>query len=379
MSNDYYEQVKESNIKVPYFAYKQRIEKYKDRYVKAYELGLDTISDWLSAGPTSDYYTPSRADLANKCTLHSGINHWHFTDCGSDAIQAALAVTTEPGDQVIMPAWGFIATPVNIQWINREIIFCDNGPDAMMCPDSLSEALDRFPEAKVVMPVHLLGRVQDVEIISKIATKNMWIIEDAANAFYMNDGGNKPGYADISCYSFDIAKHPASTGTGGAVATSSKRLIDQMKEVTQQGFNKNRNGFIAPATKSSMDDTTARIIAEDIDILIENDVRNQRRKTNELFEKEINQERLTGDNNICTGFGFFPSKMSAKEAAEEFKKIGVGVAVYPCFPDMPCFSDCISVEYPYAKRLAKELVILPLHEYLTDDYKNIMIELANTL
>lgn len=78
---------KYQNQNVPYFAYKQRIERYKDRYVKAYELGLDTISDWLSAGPSSDYYTPSRAALANKCTLHSGINHWHFTDCGSDAIQ----------------------------------------------------------------------------------------------------------------------------------------------------------------------------------------------------------------------------------------------------------------------------------------------------
>ena len=46
---------------------------------------------------------------------------------------------------------------------------------------------------------------------------------------------------------------------------------------------------------------------------------------------------------------------------------------------MPCFSDCISVEYPYAKRLAKELVILPLHEYLTDENKDIMIEVANAL
>ena len=370
---------KYQNQNVPYFAYKQRIERYKDRYTKAYKLGLDTISDWLSAGPTSDTYTPSRQTLADKCTLHSGINHWHFTDCGSDAIQAALAVTTEPGDQVIIPAWGFIATPENILWINRKIIFCDNGPDAMMCPNSLAEALDKFPTAKVVMPVHLLGRVQDVEMISNIVSKNVWIVEDAANAFYMNDGGNKPGYADISCYSFDIAKHPASTGTGGAVATSSKRLIDDMKEVTQQGFNKNRNGFVAPATKSSMDDTTARIIAEDIDILIENDVRERRRANNELFEKEILQERLTGENNICTGFGFFPSKTSAKEAAEEFKKVGIGVSVYPCFPDMPCFSDCISVEYPYAKRLAKELVILPLHEYLTDENKDIMIEVANAL
>ena len=42
-----------------YFPYKDRIDRHKHRYVEAYKHGLDTIDDWLSAGPDSDTYTPS--------------------------------------------------------------------------------------------------------------------------------------------------------------------------------------------------------------------------------------------------------------------------------------------------------------------------------
>jgi len=368
---------KNTGAGVPYFPYKMRIEKYKDRYTEAYSLGLDTISDWLSVGPTSDTYTPSRKALADRCVTHSGILNWHFTDCGSDSIQAALAVTTQPGDKVIIPAWGFIATPENIQWIGREIVFCDNGPDAMMCPDSLAECISEHPDAKVVMPVHLLGRVQDVEDLCRAIPDNMAVIEDAANAFYMADPGNKPGYGDIVCYSFDIAKHPASTGTGGAVATNNKRLLDRMKEVTQQGFNKNRTGFVSPAMKSSMDDTTARVILEDMRIMDEHMTRETRRANNKLFSESINREQLAGENTVCTGFGFYPNKLSAREAASKFSSAGIGVSVYPCFPDMPAFEKCASVDYTYARRLSNELVIVPLHEYLTEENKETIIEVAN--
>ena len=363
---------------IEYFPYKDRIALHKDRYVKAYEYGLRTIDDWLSVGPDSDTYTPSRKALWDVCAIHSDIEHWSFTDCGSDAIQAALAVFTQPGDEVIIPAWGFIATPENIRWIDRKIVFCDNGKDAMMDPESLKLAIANHPHAKVVMPVHLLGRVQDVETLLPHIPNNVRIIEDAANAFYMGDPGNKPGiYSDAAIYSFDIAKHPASTGTGGAVATSSKRTIDRVKELTQQGFKKYRNGFIAPANKSSMDDTTARVIFEDMLIMIETDVREIRRANNKLFNEQIDKEKLEGDNTICTGFGFFPGTMSAKEVQAKYREAGIGVSVYPCFPDMPAFADCKSVGHEYARRLAKELVIPPLHEYLTDEDKQKIIEIAN--
>ena len=361
-----------------YFPYKDRIDRHKHRYVEAYKHGLDTIDDWLSAGPDSDTYTPSRKALWDVCKTWSGIEHWSFTDCGSDGIQAALGVFTKPGDDVIIPAWGFIATPQNIRWIDRKIIFCDNGRDAMMCPNSLALAIERYPNAKVVMPVHLLGRVQDIETLLPHIPSHMRIVEDAANAFYMNDPGNKPGmYSDATVYSFDIAKHPASTGTGGAVATSSKRTIDSIKELTQQGFKKHRDGFVAPATKSSMDDTTARVIFEDMIIMQETKVREARRANNKLFVDNIKREQLEGDNTICTGFGFFPEKLSAKEVQAKYRDAGIGVSVYPCFADMPAFADCVSAGHDYAKRLAKELVIPPLHEYLTHDDKRKIIEIAN--
>lgn len=366
------------------FPYKNRIAVNKDRYIEAYALGLDTIDDWLRSGPTNDHLTPSRQSLLEKCQNLTNIPNWHFVDCGSDAIQAAVSVLSSPGDKIIMPAWGFIASPQNVLWINRKVVFCDNGTDGLMCPDSLSKAIDQHPDAKIVMPVHLLGRVQSISNIKKLIPESMSIIEDSANAFYLpGDNCEIPGtYSDLACFSFDMAKSPGCTGTGGAVAGQNFELINQIKEVTQQGFNKNRTDFISPACKSSIDDTSARIIVADINIMLQQQIREQRRANHKLFEDNINCEQLEGKNTMCLAFCFFPRTVSAVEAKKIFYKAGIqlyAAGSYPCFPTLSAFKNCKNVGYKYANRIASEMVIAPVHEFLTNADKERIISLANQL
>ena len=366
-----------------YFAYDRKISKFKDRYSTAYNLGLETISDWISAGPTSDTLTPSRQALADKCQELTSIPYWNFLHCGSDALQISISMFSQPGDKVIVPAWTHMAVPQSPCWINRQLVFCDVGTDGLLCPNSLKKAISDHPDAKVVIPVHFLGRVCDMKEIKNTA-QNLKIIEDAANSFYFpDDDCDLPGlYSDSYCCSFDMAKSPGGTGTGGAIASLHQDVIVNSKVLSQQGISRDRSALVEFGRKSSMDDTTARVILEDINILIEYNFRNIRQQNHDLFSREIHKEQLTGKNYGCFGFALFPDKMSGKEARAFFKANGIathGTTVYACFPETDLFKNSYSSGHRYASRLSKECIVLPVHEYLTEDEKSLIIEVANKI
>jgi dTDP-4-amino-4,6-dideoxygalactose transaminase len=268
------------------------------------------------------------------------------TDNASDALSTCIQLYTKPGDQIITTAWGFIATMQSINWMGRRIVFCDNGRDGLMSIDTLEKAIEQFPYAKAVIPVNMLGKVTDVKSLLPVIPDDMYIIEDSANAFYMNDGGIKPGeYSDATVYSFDLAKNPASTGTGGAVGLNNRRHLLRFQEMTKQGFTK-FGSLSTPATKSTMDDTSARIIVEDMSIMEENNVREIRRQNISIF-----------------------------------KKLDMHFLRYPCYAKIPAFintTDRVKT-LNISRRMGEELILIPCHEYLTEDEKNKIVEIANGL
>jgi dTDP-4-amino-4,6-dideoxygalactose transaminase len=364
-----------------YFPYKRRIAKNRERYINAYSLGLDTVSDWMTLAFMGDKQTPSRQALIDKCIEYSGIPYFDVTDNASDALSTCIQLYTKPGDQIITTAWGFIATMQSINWMGRRIVFCDNGRDGLMSIDTLEKAIEQFPYAKAVIPVNMLGKVTDVKSLLPVIPDDMYIIEDSANAFYMNDGGIKPGeYSDATVYSFDLAKNPASTGTGGAVGLNNRRHLLRFQEMTKQGFTK-FGSLSTPATKSTMDDTSARIIVEDMSIMEENNVREIRRQNHKFFLENIQNEFLTGENYMPTGIGMYCSKYSGIEAISIFKKLDMHFLRYPCYAKIPAFintTDRVKT-LNISRRMGEELILIPCHEYLTEDEKNKIVEIANGL
>jgi dTDP-4-amino-4,6-dideoxygalactose transaminase len=364
---------------IQYFSYDRRIAKYKDRYAQAYQFGLDTISDIFKAGAK---LTPSRQALADKCKDLSLIPNWTFCHCGSDALQLAISALSNPGDKVIIPAWCHIAAPQATAWINRQIIFCDVGTDGLICPKSFQKVSEEHPDAKIVIAVHMNGRICDVQALKNI-NPSIKIIEDAANSFYFpHFDCEKPGvYSDAYCCSFDMAKSPGGTGTGGAVGSYNQEFIDKISSISQQGLSKDRSSVINLGRKSSLDDTSARVILEDIKIIEEYQLHQRKRHNFIRLTKGIDRETLTGKNNAHYLYDFFPKKMSASEAAKFFVSKNVkpvyNLSTITCFPDTSLFKNCSSTGHSYAKRIAEECIMLPCHEFLSDDEIDLLIEIAN--
>ena len=141
----------------------------------------------------------------------------------------ALALSLEaagigPGDEVITVAHTFVATVSAIVHAGAEPVMVDVGADYNMDCDRVEEALT--PRTKALLPVHLNGRVCDMERLMRIAEKHgLLVIEDACQAMGARFGGKRAGsFGAVGCWSFYPFKMLGGFGDGGAVTTNDPRI-----------------------------------------------------------------------------------------------------------------------------------------------------------
>ena len=146
---------------------------------------------------------------------------------GTNALWVALkAAGVSSGDEVIIPAYTFIATATAVLMANATPVFVDIEPNTFnMDPDSIESAItDR---TKVIIPVHIGGNPADMESIIDLAMKHkLIIIEDAAQAHGAEWDGKKVGALHKGgIFSFQSSKN-MSTGEGGAIVSNDEDFMD---------------------------------------------------------------------------------------------------------------------------------------------------------
>ena len=154
-----------------------------------------------------------------------------FHDCkygvtvfnGTVALQLALiAAGIEEGDEVIVPAYTFLATASSVMLCNGTPIFVDIHPETYCIdPDKIEEAITA--NTKAIIPVHLGGQAAEMDKIMEVARKySLTVIEDcdhAHGAEYKNKRVGSIGH--MGCFSFQSSKNLTS-GEGGIVITNDK-------------------------------------------------------------------------------------------------------------------------------------------------------------
>ena len=104
---------------------------------------------------------------------------------GSDALMLALmAYGIGPGDEVVTVPYTFFATGGAIHRLGATPVYIDVDPDTFnMNVDQLRGALERSPNVKAIIPVHLFGACADMDPICDLAReRGIPVIEDAAQA-----------------------------------------------------------------------------------------------------------------------------------------------------------------------------------------------------
>lgn len=168
---------------------------------------LDT--GWIVQGPKV-------AEFEELFRQLSGAEHALATTSCTTALHLALAVLgVGPGDEVVIPAFTYVASANVVEQCGATTVFCDIDRTTFnVDPASLEAAIT--PQTKVLMPIHLFGLVADMPPVIEIAERrSISVLEDAACAVGSTLGGRHAGtFGDFGAFSFH-ARKVITTGEGG--------------------------------------------------------------------------------------------------------------------------------------------------------------------
>lgn len=184
---------------------------------------LDAIARVLWSGKLFRYQGEGEGHCVRfeqRWAEYLGIPHCTMTASGSSALTAALAgVGLGPGDEVIVPAHTYMATALSVLAVGAIPVIADIDESILLDPAAVDAAVG--PRTRAVIPVHMWGRVCDMDAISAIATKHgLIVVEDSCQAVGGSYHGKPAGTIGAAgAYSFNYFKN-LSCGEGGAVVTA---------------------------------------------------------------------------------------------------------------------------------------------------------------
>lgn len=164
------------------------------------------------------------AELEKRFGAVSGAKHMLTCANGTVALQLAYEALFEPGDEVLVPAWSFIATVAMVVARGATPVFCDALPDTMQVDPAYLESRIT-PKTRAIAVTHLYGCPVDIDAIQTIAAKHqLKVIYDAAQAHLATYRGKGVGaFGDAVTYSLYATKNLA-TGEGGMLSTNDAGL-----------------------------------------------------------------------------------------------------------------------------------------------------------
>jgi dTDP-4-amino-4,6-dideoxygalactose transaminase len=164
-----------------------------------------------------------------------GVSHCDSLCNATDGLQLAMRAM-HMSQEVIVPAFTFIATAHAVQWLGFTPVFCDVEPATHNIDPARVEELIT-PHTTGIIGVHLWGQPCDIEALTSIAKLHgLKLLFDAAHAFNCSWRGRMIGnFGDAEVFSFHATKF-FNTFEGGALATNNVELAQRVRRMRNFGF-----------------------------------------------------------------------------------------------------------------------------------------------
>lgn len=182
------------------------------------------------------------SDLEKEFARYCGANYALATSSGTSSLLVSLlALKLKPGDEVIVPAYTFVATYSACIFAGLVPVLAEIDESLSLDPDDIEHRIT--PKTKAIIPVHMLGNPCNMDRIMKIAKKhNLMVLEDTCQAAGASYRGKKVGtIGDMGAFSLNIFK-TINSGDGGLVVTNNQKLYETAFGVHDQGHKPNRFG-----------------------------------------------------------------------------------------------------------------------------------------
>ena len=157
------------------------------------------------------------------------------SSCTTALHVAVAALGLKPGDEVIVPAFTWVATANVVEYVGARPIFCDVDLRTFnIDPRRVEELIT--PRTVGMIPVHLFGLCADMRPLMEIASRGrLWVVEDAACAFGSWYEGRHAGtFGEAGCFSFHPRKS-ITTGEGGMITTRDEKLDSLSRSLRDHG------------------------------------------------------------------------------------------------------------------------------------------------
>jgi len=297
-----------------------------------------------------------------------GTRHCVGVGNGLDALSLALqALGIGPGDDVVVPAFTFIATWFSVSRLGARPVPVDVLDDGTMDPGRPRAAMTA--RTRAIIPVHLFGRLADMAAIIEIAG-DVPVVEDAAQAHGATRDGRRAGaFGVMAAFSFYPTKNLGALGDGGGVTCDDDQLARRVRALANYGSErKYRHEMVGQ--NSRLDALQARFLST---------------KLPELDRRNACRSRIAGQ--YLAALGTLPGLACPSPGADDMVwhqfvlrtpcrdrlqaallDDGVGTAIhYPVAPfDQPCYAGLYDRKLcPVASRLAATVLSLPMAAYLS--------------
>ncbi|MCC6815768.1 MAG: DegT/DnrJ/EryC1/StrS family aminotransferase [Saprospiraceae bacterium] len=308
---------------------------------------------------------------------------------GTDALQIAfMALDLQPGDEVIVPAFTYVATAEVIALLHLKPVLVDVNPDDFNIDcKKIVEAIG--PKTRAIVPVHLFGQCAEMEQINKIASENnLYVVEDNAQAigsdYKFSDGSiAKAGtISTIGCTSFFPSKNLGCYGDGGAIFTNNENLASKITMIANHGQSVQYYHDLV-GVNSRLDAIQASVL--NIKLKYLDEYAEARRNAADYYDYAFQNHKdlIIPFRNQHSTHVFHQYTLRVvngqRDALKEYLTLNqIPCAIYyplPLYKQKAFSKYCEDVNFlPVTDQLCKEVISLPMHTELNSEIQNKIIE-----
>jgi dTDP-4-amino-4,6-dideoxygalactose transaminase len=305
------------------------------------------------------------------------VDHAVAVSSGTDALLLALmALNIGPGDEVITPAYSFLATAGSIARVGATPVFVDIDPPTFNV-DPQRVAAAWTPRTRAVIPVHLFGQSAELDPLMALAHRHgVPVIEDAAQAIGGTYRGRMLGsIGAIGCFSFFPSKNLGAFGDAGLLTTGDAAIAKRVRMLRNHGQeSKYRSVLIGGNFRmDALQAAVLRVKAPHLDAWTE-----ARRLNAQRYRRMFDEAGLTDRIGLPIAaaerrhiYNQFVIRVPQRDALKEHLEAeGIGCEIYYplAFHEQPCFAPLgyKPGDFPVAEQAARESLAIPIYGELTE-------------
>ncbi len=349
-------------MKIPYVNIIKQYETERNKLLRVIDKTLKSGS-WVGGSELERF----EKKISNICKTKYCVS----LNSGTDALTLALHLLgVRPGDEVITPPNSFIASTSVIVHLGAKPVFVDVKKDQNIDEDKIENKITK--KTKVIMPVHLTGRMCSMDKIISIAKKyNISVIEDCAQSILSKYNNKMAGsWGDVGCFSAHPLKNLNAMGDGGYLTTNNKKIYEKIKSLRTHGMSESRNNVKNFGFVSRMDNLQAAILNYRISKLKK--VIKTRRDNVKVYLENLDLNKvyfpLEKKNEFNTYHTFVVQVDNRDLLRKYLKKKGIDTAIhYPIPIHLQRASKYLNYskgDFPVSEIQSKHILTLPVNQFL---------------